>query len=142
MNAEEHRIRRQLDLWFAGWSPGNKPFDAEVLRPLFAEGRIHVVDDFGNEVVTINDFDNYADTWGPVMADFAEWSIRPHSHPAVQVSGDLAAVTFTVLGQGRTKDGVPAAAAQHGTQIWRKRKDRWVIVHEHLTSDNTAKFGG
>ena len=142
MNTDERQIRKQLDLWFARWSPGNEPFDAEALRPLFAEGRIHVVDDFGDEVVTIQDFDSYAGTWSPVMADFAEWSIRPHGQPVVQVSGDLAAVTFVFLGRGRTKGGEPAAAVQHGTQIWRKRKNRWVIVHEHLTSDNAAKYEG
>ena len=131
----ETEIRAQLDRWFAAWSPGDEPFDAEALRPLFAEGPIHVVDDFGDRVVVIDSFDGYAATWTPVMAAFAEWRIRPAGRPDVQVSGDLAAVIFAFLGDGRTRAGEAVEAAQHGTQIWRKRGETWAIVHEHLTSD-------
>ncbi|HIP80745.1 MAG TPA: hypothetical protein EYH07_20080 [Kiloniellaceae bacterium] len=46
----ETEIRAQLDRWFAGWSPGQTPFDAEGMRPLFAEGEIRVIDDFGDRV--------------------------------------------------------------------------------------------
>ena len=138
----ETEIRSQLDRWFAAWSHGEQPYDAEALRPLFAEGPIHVVDDFGDRVVVIESFEDYAATWSPVMADFAEWRIRPVAPPDVQVSGDLAAVTFAFLGRGRTTAGEEVTAAQHGTQIWRRRGGTWVIVHEHLTSDRPENLEG
>ena len=142
MNPDEIQIRGQLDRWFAGWSPGATPFDPTVLRPLFAEGQIHVVDDFGDKVVTIDSFDGYAATWAPVMAGFSDWAIRPAYPPRVDVATDMAAVTFAFIGQGLTKDGRAVEAAQHATQIWRKRGERWVIVHEHLTSDNPKNLEG
>lgn len=137
----ETEIRAQLDRWFAAWSPGDRPFDADALRPLFADGEIHVVDDFGDRVVMIDSFDVYDATWTPVMTDFAEWRIRPVGRPVVHVSGDLGAVTFVFVGSGQTKDGNQVAVAQHGTQIWRKRGSAWVIVHEHLTSDQPENVG-
>lgn len=138
----ETEIRSRLDRWFAAWSPGSAPFDAEALRPLFAEGPIHVVDDFGDRVVVIESFDGYAATWSPVMAGFTEWRIRPAARPVVQASGDLAAVTFAFLGSGRTLAGEAVRAAQHGTQVWRRQGGRWVIVHEHLTSDQPENLEG
>lgn len=140
MTKDETQIRAQLERWFAAWSPGDNAFDASALRSVFAEGPIHVVDDFGDDVVTIDSFEGYAATWNPVMANFASWRIRPHRQPDVQVAGDLAAVTFVFLGEGITKDGKAMNAAQHATQTWRKRGATWVIVHEHMTSDNPGKF--
>lgn len=134
-NKQETDIRKQLDRWFAAWSPGRKGFDVEALRPLFFAGEIHVVDDFGDRVVTIASFDDYAATWGPVMAGFADWAIRPAGRPDVQVSGDLAAVTFAFIGEGHSHASEAVKIAQHGTQVWRRLEDDWVIVHEHLTSD-------
>lgn len=140
MTKDETQIRAQLERWFAAWSPGENAFDATALRPLFADGPIHVVDDFGDKVVTIDSFEGYAATWSPVMANFTRWTIRPHRQPDVQVSGDLTAVTFVFLGDGITRDGKATKAAQHATQVWRKHGDTWLIVHEHMTSDNPQKF--
>lgn len=138
----ETEIRRQLDRWFGAWSPGDKPFDAEPMRSLFADDGIHVVDDFGDHVVTIGSFNDYAATWNPVMAPIASWAIRPVGRPVVHVAGDLAAVTFVFSGGGRMQDGTEVRIAQHGTQIWRKRQGTWVIVHEHLTSDKPENVEG
>ncbi len=138
----ETEIRRQLDRWFSAWSPGDSPFDAESMRSLFADDGIHVVDDFGDHVVTIGSFDDYVATWNPVMAPIASWAVRQVGQPVVHVAGDLAAVTFVFSGGGRTKDGDPLKIAQHGTQIWRKRGGTWVIVHEHLTSDKPENVEG
>ena len=137
----ETEIRAQLDRWFAGWSPGQAPFDAEGMRPLFAEGEIRVIDDFGDRVVTIDSFDGYAATWTPVMAGFADWAVRPHETPRIETSGDLAVVTFVFLGEGVTKTGEAVSAAQHVTQAWRRQGRTWVIVGEHITSDDPKKFG-
>ena len=139
---DETEIRRRLDHWFEAWSPGDKPFDAQPMRPLFAKDRIHVVDDFGDHVVTIRSFDDYVGTWNPAMALFASWTIRPVGEPVVHLSGDLAAVTFVFTGGGHTQDGTHVRVAQHGTQIWRNHGGAWVIVHEHLTSDRPENVEG
>lgn len=129
--------QRWLDTWRVG---PDLPFDVERLRPIFSDEQILVIDDFDDKVAILRSFSEYAATWN--LSGFKEWRIRPIAAPEVMLSGDLAVVTFTFIGKGLSKADEPRLAAQHGTHVWRKRSDRWQIVHEHLTTDDASKFNG
>jgi len=139
---EEAALRLQLDKWFEGWSPARKPYTADVLRHVFAEGPIDVVDDFGDSVRRMSSFQEYAETWIPIMAVFGEWAIRPVGTPVVHLNGDLAVTTLTFVGGGTMNSGEAVKIAQHGTHIWRKIAGEWRIVHEHLTTDKVENVEG
>ncbi len=139
MTTQEAELLTLTQNWFDCWrtEPGS-PFDVERLRPLFDDGEILVVDNFDDKVVVLKSFDEYAQTWN--LSGFSEWKIAPVETPSVLISGDLAVITFVFVGQGRSLKGERRAAAQHGTHVWRKRSSGWRIVHEHLTTDDAAKF--
>jgi len=56
--------------WFAGWSPGDAPWNGEAFRGVFkpGTGAVQIVDDMGGEVVTLDSVDAYIETWTPFMA--------------------------------------------------------------------------
>jgi ketosteroid isomerase-like protein len=120
-----------------GWSPQGKPFTADELRPLYAQGdgEILVVDDFEGGAVVLQNFAEYQRKWVPVMRQFSYWAIQPKGEIQVLWSGDLAVSTFTWVAQARLKDGtvLQPAPSQHATLVWQKRDGRWSIVNEHLT---------
>ena len=133
----EQEIKQLTLAWMKGWSAQSKPFTAEELRPLYAQGdgEILVVDDFEGGAVVIRSFKEYQRKWVPVMRQFSYWAIQPKGEIQVLLSGDLAVSTFVWVAQARLKDGtvLQPAPSQHGTLVWRKRNNRWQVVHEHLT---------
>jgi len=102
---DEATIRNLAEQWFAAWSPGAAEFTGEALRSLYAqgEGEILVFDDFGGSVVEITSFQDHLDTWVPVMADFATWTITPEDKIEVTVGERLAISSFTWIGTDRLK---------------------------------------
>lgn len=132
---DEATIRNLTERWFAAWSPGAAEFTGEALRSLYAqgEGEILVFDDFGGSVVEITSFQDYLDTWVPVMADFATWTITPEDEIEVTVGERLAISSFTWIGTGRLNSGESVHMRQHGTLVWQRRGENWKIIHEHLT---------
>lgn len=133
--SDEEVVRELTRKWFAGWSVGEAKFTGESLRPLYAQGdgELLVFDNFEGGVAVIKSFQDYLDTWVPVMTDFSEWAIAPEDGIKVTTSGDLATSTFTWIGKGKMQDGEPVTMRQHGTLVWQRRDGTWQIIHEHLT---------
>jgi ketosteroid isomerase-like protein len=133
---DEQTIRQLTQQWFEAWSFKDQSFTADELRPLYGTGEILVFDNFDGGVVVLNSFQEYQDTWVPVMRDFSSWEIQPEGDINVRVSGDLAVTTFTWVGNGQLQDGKPIQMRQHGTLVWQRNANTWQIVHEHLTVGN------
>lgn len=128
--------------WHAGWNIGDKPFNAEVFRPLFAPESHHVrvFDNVMGDVIVLKSAAEYVATWGPFMAPMAHWSTRLDGL-AIDLAGDRAVTTFKLVGTDtRGPEGEAIPFGQYGTHVW-KRIDGigWRIVHEHLTSYDRAK---
>lgn len=132
-------LRQLIDEWVAGWSPMDKPYMGDRLRPLFAAGdnAIHVVDDFEGGAVVLKSIDQYLAKWVSVMRDaFSYWSIALVAEPVIRVDGNLAVTTLQFQAQARLKDGtlIEPAPGQHGTHVWQRIDGTWRIVREHLTN--------
>lgn len=78
---------------------------------------------------------DYRTTWEPFMEQFSEWQVAPEGKVWVIVDGDLATTTFTLVGGGIDQEGNTVKFRQRGTHVWQRIDDRWVIIHEHLTTD-------
>jgi len=128
---DEATIRNLTEQWFADWSPGAAEFTGEALRSLYAQGEaeILVFDDFGGSVVEITSFQAYLDTWVPVMADFATWTITPEDEIEVTVGERLAISSFTWIGTGRLNSGESVHMRQHGTLVWQRRGEPPPLGH-------------
>ncbi|MBE9170535.1 nuclear transport factor 2 family protein [Pleurocapsales cyanobacterium LEGE 06147] len=135
MKNERATIRQLTQQWFEAWSPQENTFKAEKLRPLYAQGEdeITIVARVGNEIVSVQSWEEYRQTWEPLMERFDYWSIQPEGEIQIVVDGDRAVSTFTWFGRGRYKDGREITSSRHATHVWQKRLGRWVIVHEHLS---------
>lgn len=128
--------------WHTGWNLGDRPFDGEVFRDLFApEGHNMVVfDNVLGDVIVLRSAAEYVATWVPFMAPMTHWSTRLENL-TIDISGDQAVTTFKLVGvDTRGADGDVMPFGQYGTHVW-KRIDGvgWRIVHEHLTSYDRAK---
>lgn len=136
--SEEATVRQLTQQWFDLWSPGKEPMDWDAMSQLFTQdpGRLLVFDDAGGKVVVLESWIDYRATWEPFMAQFTEWQVAPEGEVRVIVDGDLATTMFTLAGGGVDQDGNTVKFRQRGTQVWQQVDDRWVIVHEHLTTDS------
>ena len=129
----EAAIRARLDRWFAAWSPGDAPFDWEAFRPLFAEGEILVVDDFGGGITVLRSFDEYVATWAPALAGYERWSITPTEEIDLRVGETLAVASFVFQGEGVTTAGETVRPRQRGTLVFEEGEGGdWRIVQEEL----------
>ncbi len=124
--------------WFAGWSPGDAPWNGEAFRGVFkpGTGAVQIVDDMGGEVVTLDSVDAYIETWTPFMAPFKHWAIAPIGPVRAHVADDLAVVTFTFEVDGKDAEGRPLLPkpGQHGTLVLQHTTDGWRVIREHLTT--------
>lgn len=131
----EAEVLARTQEWFTAWSPGQAPFEAEELRDVFGSGEILIRDDFDGSVVTLTTFDEYAETWQPVMRDsFSYYRIEPVGDIDVRVNGDLAVTAFEWRAEARDKNGNPVEIGQVGTHIWERVDGTWRILQEQLTS--------
>lgn len=124
--------------WFAGWSPGDAPWDGEAFRDVFkaGAGAIDVLDDMGGAIVRLDSVDAYVETWTPFMAPFSHWSIAPIGPIKVQAGDDLALVTFSFEADGRDADGnaLRPKPGQHATLVLERTADGWRVIREHLST--------
>lgn len=134
--ATDAEVRTQVERWFDVWDTGTEPIDWERFRPLFMPGEnaILVVDDFGGGVTTIRSYDEYVETWAPVMRDgFRSWSIRPAGEIEVRTGRDLAVANFVLEAAGTTSEGERVTPRQRGTLTFaRDSEGVWRIVQEQL----------
>ncbi|MEL6320378.1 MAG: nuclear transport factor 2 family protein [Cyanobacteria bacterium J06626_14] len=135
---DEAEIRQLTTEWFAAWSPGQGSVDWDAMGELFVQepDELLVFDDAGGSVVVLTSWEDYRATWEPFMEQFTEWQIEPEGEIHVNVDGDLAATVFTLTGGGIDQNQNPIEFRQRATHIWQRKGDRWLIVHEHLTTDN------
>ncbi|MEM9567888.1 MAG: nuclear transport factor 2 family protein [Cyanobacteria bacterium P01_E01_bin.34] len=133
----EAQIRQLTHQWFSAWSPGSGSIDWDAMGELFVQeaGKLLVFDDADGQVVVLESWEDYRDTWEPFMAQFSEWQIEPEGDVHVLTSGNLATTSFTLTGGGAAQDGSEISFRQRGTHVWQHRNGRWEIVHEHLTTD-------
>lgn len=129
-----HQLTQQ---WFDLWSPGKEPMDWDAMSQLFtqAPGKLLVFDDAGGKVVVLESWADYRNTWEPFMAQFKQWQVAPEGEVRVIVDGNLATTTFTLAGGGVDQEGNTVQFRQRGTHVWQRIDNRWVIVHEHLTTE-------
>ncbi len=75
------------------------------------------------------------------MVPLQTWSVTIGDSLDIQVSGEIAATTFRLVGTDtRGADGNPVPFGQYGTHVWRRLPGLgWRIVHEHLTAFDTQK---
>lgn len=135
---DEDAIRQLTQQWFKLWSPGKAAIDWDAMGKLFTQtpGELLVFDDADSNVVVLKNWVDYPATWKPFMEKFTEWRIEPEGEIRVIVEGDLATTMFTLTGGGVDRKGNAINFRQRGTHVWQRRNDRWVIVHEHLTTDS------
>ncbi len=135
-------LEQQIDTWVAGWNIGEKPFNAEVFRDVFAAGpgEIAVFDNVEGDVVVLDSVDAYVETWTPFMAPMSVWSIKLEDLN-IRVHGDMAVKTFRIVGTDtRDQNGAPVPFGQYGTHVWTHSNETgWRIVHEHLTVFDAQK---
>ena len=133
--ANKAKIHKLTEQWKNIWSPQDKPFTGEGFENIFATGEneILVFDNFDNGVVVLHSLQEYLNTWIPVMENFSYWEIQLEDNLNISIEGDLAVTTFSWVGGGKTKDGQEVKARQYGTHTWKRLKDEWRLVHEHLT---------
>ena len=129
--------------WFAGWSPGNAPWNGEAFRNVFkpGTGAVEIIDDMGGEVAHLDSVDSYIDTWTSFMAPFKHWSIAPVGPVRARASEDLAVVTFTFEADGLDAEGRPLLPkpGQHGTLVLERSGEGWRVIREHLTTVTQPK---
>lgn len=135
--SDEDTIRQLTQQWFGLWSPGKESMDWEAMSQLFTQepGKLLVFDDAEGKVVVLESWADYRATWEPFMTQFAEWRVAPEGKVRVIVDGDLATTMFTLAGGGVDNKGNAVKFRQRGTHVWQRSNDRWVIVHEHLTTE-------
>ena len=124
--------------WFAGWSPGDAPWNGDAFRSVFrpGSGAVQIVDDMGGEVVTLDSVDAHIETWTPFMAPFKHWSIAPVGPVRTHVADDLAVVTFTFEADGKDAAGRPLLPkpGQHGTLVLERTAEGRRVIRDHLTT--------
>lgn len=135
---EEASIQQLTQRWFKLWSPGTDPMDWDAMSQLFTQepGKLLVFDDAGGKVVVLESWEDYRATWEPFMEKFAEWKVEPEGDVRIIVEGNLATTMFTLTGGGVDQEGKTVNFRQRGTHVWQRWNGRWVIVHEHLTTDS------
>ncbi|MEM1310817.1 MAG: nuclear transport factor 2 family protein [Cyanobacteria bacterium P01_H01_bin.153] len=135
--SDEAEIRALTAQWFAAWSPGRGAVDWDAMGALFVQqsDELLVFDDAGGSVVVLTSWDEYRATWEPFMAQFSAWQIAPEGEIQIRVDGDLATAVFTLTGGGVDQVGNTVNFRQRATHIWQRINGRWLIVHEHLTTD-------
>lgn len=135
-------IHELTNRWVDAWNVGDRAFDGEAFRDLFAPGAngIAVFDNVQGDVLVLTSVDQYVETWGPFMAPMTHWSVGIENLD-ICVSGDLAVTTFKLVckdTRGPGGDDIPFG--QYGTHVWQRIENLgWRIVHEHLTSYDRAR---
>lgn len=133
----EREIRDLTNRWAKAWNVGDRDFQPEAFRELFAPGErgISVFDNVQGDVIRLESVDQYISTWGPFMAPLTQWSVRL-ANLEIQVQGEIAFSTFRLVGTDtRGPAGKPIPFGQYGTHVWQRIPDLgWRIVHEHLTA--------
>ena len=132
-------VRSGVERWMSLWNAGSEPINPqrfEQYRPIFAAAphQYLAVDDFTGEVLVLRGYEEYAQTWAPVMADFARWNIVLVGDIDIDFSGDNAIAMFTFRGDGELASGEAVGGLTYATLVWRRFGDEWRIVHEHLTN--------
>lgn len=55
-------IEKLTQRWVDAWNIGDKPFDAELFRPLFSPNRIEVFDNVQGDVIVLHSAEEYLTT--------------------------------------------------------------------------------
>ena len=137
----ETEIRAGVDRWISLWNAGSTPIDAARFAnyaDLFASGDGYLaVDDFTGEVLTLRGYQEYAETWAPVMEGFTSWSIERVGEIDVDLSADTAVTYFQFRGDGTLTDGTSVTGMTYATLVLRRAGSGWQIIHEHLTNGDS-----
>ncbi|MEM8875808.1 MAG: VOC family protein [Planctomycetota bacterium] len=135
--SDEAKVRAILDQWIEGWSPGDAAWRSEPMRPLYAAGddAVTVFDNVAGGVIELDNFDQYAAQWEPMMASMRGFRIVLERPAEVSLDGDLAVASFVFSGGEDQAYEDAFRIRQFGTIVMRRTGDGWKIIHEHLTSD-------
>ncbi len=69
-----------------------------------------------------------------VFTGFASMKVTPNTDIEVTRKGKIVWTTMTFHLSAKAKDGTMLDADGRHTIIWEKRKDKWLIVHEHISA--------
>lgn len=137
------QINRQEDVqlfqalisdWCKAWCtlPDQDQPNWEAIRSLYAdtEGLIFY------DAVTPHSFSS-VDEMQAAFPPVAHLRLIPQNDLRVYRTGDSVWTTITQNIEAIGKDGSPFQMTQRQTAIWQLHDDRWLVVHEHLSSKSS-----
>lgn len=78
-------------------------------------------------------WDDYAAAFKKAAADWKSLKVTLNPDFAATRIGNVVYATYTIHFEVEPKKGPAMKADGRGTEIWEKREDKWLVIHEHAS---------
>lgn len=134
----DHAVLTELtQAWVSGWRTSPEtPFTIDQIENLYVKDDRLFSYDFGRPHKGVEGWENAARYYEGFMAIPARWSLTPGDDLRVNLRGDIAWTTVSLMGEGSMANGdLISLPESRVTLIFERQKDgKWLIIHEHGSS--------
>ena len=124
-SADVRALKKVLLADYAEWQLLN----VEKLAPYYSkEPGVVIFNDV--EPVKFDGWEEFREGERKIIEGVSEWKIEP-KNVRVTVWGSVGLTTATPTLSGKSKKGNAYEATLRHTAVWKKRRGRWLITHEH-----------
>ena len=129
-------FKKIFDRYFALWGPGTSEVDITEASKFYAQEPNQVFYDIIQPLRGYSGLDAYmVDIKKNFYDNFSNFTLTPYYDDLrVTRKGDVAWTTITFHGSGTPKNGGAMEADGRITNIWERRNEKWLIVHEHCSA--------
>jgi ketosteroid isomerase-like protein len=119
-------LRQGVTAWETGWSSGDGRFHSD---------RFLEFDTISPAGTITQGYQGFQDRWEPIMQASTQAKTVIDDNVKVITDGQMGLTTFTFQTEFIDRQtGEKYAEHAHASMVWEKQAERWVIIHEHVSS--------
>jgi ketosteroid isomerase-like protein len=129
-------LKQNVIAWEKGWSSGDSVFSMSRVDNLYDRSDRFLEFDTISPSGTITEgYQSFKDLWEPTMQSSKQAKTTLDDNVKVTTDGKMGLTTFTFTTEFTDRHtGKKYTEHAHASMVWEKQADRWVIIHEHVSS--------
>ncbi|WP_310481609.1 nuclear transport factor 2 family protein [Chamaesiphon sp. VAR_48_metabat_403] len=129
-------LKQGVAAWEKGWSSGDTPFSMDRVDNLYVKTDDFLEFDTLSPAGTVTQsYQSFQHLWEPTMQAATHSKTAIDDNLKINTDGKMGLTTFTFQTEFTDRQtGKKYAEHAHASMVWEKQDDRWVILHEHVSS--------